>query len=89
MKRHPTTLRTSTAQIKVKRVRKCVRNSRSGVELSSRRVEIAPRSKSCQGRLAALTGLSVGYCALVRRGIRTPHPRCWEVLAEIGARQTE
>jgi len=27
MKRHPTTLVTSTAQIKVKRVRKCVRNS--------------------------------------------------------------
>ena len=31
-------------------------------------------------RLAALTGLSVGYCALVRRGLRTPHPRWWEVL---------
>jgi len=31
-------------------------------------------------RLAAMTGLSVGYCALVRRGLRTPHPRWWEVL---------
>lgn len=31
-------------------------------------------------RLAALTGLSVGHCALVRRGLRTPHPRWWDVL---------
>jgi hypothetical protein len=36
-------------------------------------------------RLAAMTGLSVGYCALIRRGLRTPHPRWWEVLTEISA----
>jgi len=23
------------------------------------------------------TGLSVGYCALIRRGLRVPHPRWW------------
>lgn len=34
-------------------------------------------------RLAAMTGLSVGYCALVRRGLRTPHRRWWEVLVPV------
>jgi CRISPR-associated endonuclease Cas1 len=34
-------------------------------------------------RLAALTGLSVSYCALIRRGLHTPHPRWWDVLAEM------
>ena len=35
-------------------------------------------------RLAALTGLSVSYCALIRRGLHTPHPRWWEVLRQAG-----
>lgn len=35
-------------------------------------------------RLAAMTGLSVGYCALVRRGLRTPHPRWWQRLTHVG-----
>jgi hypothetical protein len=35
-------------------------------------------------RLAKLTGLSVGYCALIRRGLRVPHPRWWEMLASVG-----
>lgn len=30
-------------------------------------------------RLASRTGLSVGYCALVRRGLRTPHERWWDI----------
>jgi CRISPR-associated endonuclease Cas1 len=36
-------------------------------------------------QLAAMTGLSVGYCALVRRGLRTPHARWWETLRIVGA----
>lgn len=34
-------------------------------------------------RLAALTGLSVGHCALVKRGIRTPHPRWWQLMSSV------
>jgi len=30
--------------------------------------------------LAARTGLWMGYCALIRRPLRTPNPRSWEVL---------
>jgi hypothetical protein len=29
-------------------------------------------------RLAKATGLSLRYCALIRRGERMPHPRHWE-----------
>jgi len=32
-------------------------------------------------RLANATGLSVGYCGLIRRGLRVPHIRWWEALA--------
>jgi len=32
-------------------------------------------------RLAKATGLSIGYCALIRQGLRVPHPRWWEALA--------
>jgi hypothetical protein len=31
-------------------------------------------------QLAEATGLSVGYCALIRRGERVPHPRHWHSL---------
>ncbi len=31
-------------------------------------------------RLANATGLSIGYCGLIRRGLRVPHPRWWEAL---------
>jgi CRISPR-associated protein Cas1 len=32
------------------------------------------------GDLQAATGLSLGYCSLIRRGLKTPHPRHWEAL---------
>jgi hypothetical protein len=33
-------------------------------------------------KLAAATGLSIQHCGLIRRGLRTPHPRHWDVLAQ-------
>jgi hypothetical protein len=35
--------------------------------------------------LAEATGLSEGYCSFVRRGVKTPHRRHWEVLARLAA----
>ncbi len=35
-------------------------------------------------RIMRATGLSLRYCSLVRRGLRVPHPRHWDILAEIG-----
>jgi len=35
-------------------------------------------------RLARVTGLSIHYCALVRRGDRVPHPMWWEAFASLG-----
>ncbi len=35
-------------------------------------------------KMAQTTGLSLRYCALVRRGEETPHPRHWEALAALG-----
>jgi hypothetical protein len=29
------------------------------------------------------TGLSRTYCGMIRRGVRIPHPRHWEVLREL------
>jgi len=29
------------------------------------------------------TGLSRTYCGMIRRGVRVPHPRHWEVLREL------
>lgn len=54
MKRHPTTLRTSTAQIKGKRVRKCVRNSPfAGVRTDSRPGSMSAAAWSRPSRLSA------------------------------------
>lgn len=36
-------------------------------------------------RLAAATGLSVSYCAMIRRGLHIPHVRWWGVLATAGS----
>ena len=45
-------------------------------------VEVLPRLQQKSAReLAELTGMSVGYCAAIRRGERVPHPRWWELLA--------
>lgn len=35
-------------------------------------------------KMAKATGLSMRYCSLIRRGLRVPHPRHWEVLARLG-----
>jgi hypothetical protein len=34
-------------------------------------------------RIMAATGLSLRYCALIRRGERIPHPRFWEALRRL------
>jgi hypothetical protein len=45
-------------------------------------VEILPMIRGISlNRLARATGLSIQYCGLVRRGIRTPHPRHWRRLS--------
>jgi CRISPR-associated endonuclease Cas1 len=35
------------------------------------------------GAMSRTTGLSPGYCSMIRRGIKTPHPRHWEALTEL------
>jgi CRISPR-associated endonuclease Cas1 len=35
-------------------------------------------------KLAAVTGLSIQHCGLIRRGLRTPHPRHWKALTRAG-----
>ena len=37
------------------------------------------------GVMARATGLSKGYCSLIRRGERTPHPMHWETLADVAS----
>jgi hypothetical protein len=34
-------------------------------------------------RIAEATGLTRGYCSMVRRGLRVPHPRHWAALREL------
>jgi hypothetical protein len=36
-------------------------------------------------QMARATGLSLGYCSFIRRGVRIPHPRHWEALRRIGS----
>ncbi len=46
--------------------------------------EVLPRIQQAPIRkLAAATGLSMRYCALIRRGERVPHPRWWETLGNM------
>jgi hypothetical protein len=43
--------------------------------------EILPRLQSASLReIMKVTGLSLRYCSLIRRGLYTPHPRHWEAL---------
>ncbi len=43
---------------------------------------IAPRLEAMSaGAISRATGLSVAYCAEVKRGERVPHPRWWDTLA--------
>jgi hypothetical protein len=47
------------------------------------RVEILPQIQQISiRRLAGATGLSLRYCALIRRGLRVPHARWWEPLQQ-------
>jgi CRISPR-associated protein Cas1 len=51
---------------------------------------VLPRIQSVSSsRLAAATGLSPGYCALVRRGERVPAPRHWAALQLAGLQALE
>jgi len=51
---------------------------------------VLPRIQSVSSsRLAAATGLSPGYCALVRRGERIPAPRHWAALQLTGLQALE
>jgi hypothetical protein len=48
--------------------------------------EILPQLQSVPLRaMMKLTGLSLRYCSLIRRGLYVPHPRHWTVLMELGA----
>jgi hypothetical protein len=63
MKRHPTTVGTATTQVKVKRVRKCVRNSRFEREVSPRCVETwqeSGRDRVDDARRRRQGGVSLG-----------------------------
>jgi len=47
--------------------------------------EIQPRLQNVPLRdISLATGFSLGYCSLIRRGLRVPHPRHWEVLQQHG-----
>jgi len=46
--------------------------------------EIKPKLKTVSlAETMSATGLSRTYCGLIRRGVRIPHPRHWEVLREL------
>jgi CRISPR-associated endonuclease Cas1 len=43
--------------------------------------EILPRLRSVSvRRIKKITGLSIRYCSLIRRGLYVPHPRHWNIL---------
>jgi hypothetical protein len=48
--------------------------------------EILPRPRDLAARqIAAATGLSQHYCALIRRGRKAPHPRHWSALQAVAS----
>jgi CRISPR-associated endonuclease Cas1 len=49
--------------------------------------EILPGLRAATARdLAAATGLSVGYCRTILKGVAVPHPMWWEALRALSAR---
>jgi CRISPR-associated endonuclease Cas1 len=51
---------------------------------SEYRTDVLPLlSALSTGALARLTGLSMSYCAAIKRGDRVPHPRWWQLLREL------
>lgn len=54
------------------------------------RREVLPHIQAISAaRLAALTGLSRGYCAAIRRGVKAPHPRWWSTLLDLSGSKVE
>ena len=54
----------------------------AGAELFTR--EILPRLQCVRlGEMAEATGLTQGYCSFVRRGLKVPHRRHWDVLLRL------
>ncbi len=52
------------------------------------RREILPRLRDVPlSTMARVTGFSPGYCSFIRRGVRIPHPRHWEVLRDLAQRR--
>jgi hypothetical protein len=48
--------------------------------------EILPRLRDLTAtEIAGATGLSQHYCALIRRGKKTPHPRHWNTLKAVAS----
>jgi hypothetical protein len=51
------------------------------VDLSAFQRDILPLIQGVpRSQLQQATGLSLRYVSLIRRGVRTPHPRHWQVL---------
>ena len=47
--------------------------------------EILPRLQELPlSAIADATGLSKGYCSFIKRGIKSPHPRHWKQLRQLG-----
>jgi hypothetical protein len=52
-------------------------------------IEIAPMLAEMSARaIARATGLSVTYCAAIKRGERVPHPRWWLLLRALAPQLT-
>ncbi len=57
-------------------------NERPDPDIFTREILPALREVSA-GEIARTTGLSAGYCSMIKRGLRIPHPRHWKVLASL------
>ncbi len=50
--------------------------------------DVLPRLRGVSlERIMKATGLSLRYCSLIRRGLYVPHPRHWDILAQLGQTQ--
>lgn len=53
-------------------------------ELADFKRDVLPRLQRVSlGAMAKATGLSLGYCSMIRRGLYVPHPRHWKALKVI------
>lgn len=61
------------------------REHREAPDIEYFRKAIAPSLEGVSARaISRAIGLSVAYCASIKRGERVPHPRWWAVLASLG-----